>query len=107
MSQNTLAGRSRAVPGFDPERLRFLRMSKAMLTQAQLAELVGISRGEISHLERGRRKPLVTTLRALCEALDCGPGELLTTGGNTRDDNSSSNGADGLSSGPGLREMAG
>jgi putative transcriptional regulator len=75
------AGRSRAVPGFDPVRLRNLRCSRAMLTQAELADLVGISRGEISHLERGRRQPLVTTLRRLCEVLECEPGDLITTEG--------------------------
>jgi putative transcriptional regulator len=55
-----------------------------MLTQAELAERVGISRGEISHLERGRRQPLVTTLRRLCEVLKCEPGDLITSEGNPR-----------------------
>ena len=64
------AGRSRAVPGFDPARLRHLRMHRAMLTQKELAQLAGISRGAVSHLEQGRRQPMVTTLRGLCQALD-------------------------------------
>ncbi len=73
-------GRSRAVPGFDAARLRYLRLSKAMLTQAELAERAGISRGAVSHLEQGRRKPMVTTLRGLCLALHCDPGDLLIEG---------------------------
>lgn len=72
--------RSRAVAGFDASRLRTLRCNHAMLTQAELAQRTGISRGEISHLERGRRQPLVTTLRALCEALECRPEDLITEG---------------------------
>jgi transcriptional regulator with XRE-family HTH domain len=74
-------GRSRAVPGFDSAKLRYLRRSRAMLTQKELADLAGISRGAVSHLEQGRRQPMVTTLRALCSALDCDPGDLISDEG--------------------------
>jgi len=73
-------GRSRAVPGFDAARLRYLRCTRAMLTQKELAIRAGISRGAVSHLEQGRRKPMVTTLRGLCLALDCDPGDLIIEG---------------------------
>jgi len=74
----TLTGRSRAISDLDPGKLRRLRKQVVMLTQGELADAAGISRGEISHLETGKRKPLATTLRRLCIALECEPGDLLT-----------------------------
>lgn len=72
--------RPRSVPGFSSQALRHWRRVKAMLTQAELAEAAGISRGAVSHLEQGRRQPMVTTLRGLCVALDCDPEDLITEG---------------------------
>lgn len=71
------AGRSRAVSDLNPASLRHLRREVVMLTQSELADAAGISRGEVSHLETGKRKPLATTLRRLCIALGCEPGDLL------------------------------
>jgi len=78
------ASRTRAVPGFDADRLRTLR-HRAMLTQAELASHAGISRGAVSHLEKGRRQPMVTTLRGLCLALDCELGDLVPNEGTEHD----------------------
>lgn len=73
----TSAGRARAVEGVSGSRLRRLRTTRVRLTQAELAKLVGISRAEISHLENGKRAPLVKTFDRLCRALACDPSELL------------------------------
>ena len=50
---------------------------KRMLMQEELAALAGISRGEIGHLERCRRKPTLRTLRRLAEALGIDAATLL------------------------------
>ena len=73
--------RSRAVRDFDGSKLRVWRRQVRMLTQDELADAATVSRGEISHLETGRRKPLATTLRNLCIALECEPGDLLAEAG--------------------------
>lgn len=45
----------------------------------ELAEKVGISYANISVLKNGRARAIrFSTLAALCEALDCQPGELLS-----------------------------
>jgi DNA-binding Xre family transcriptional regulator len=68
---------------FSGEELRRLRTQKVVLTQEELGKAMlaltghGVSRGELSHLENGRRQPLVKTLAALCEVLGCEPGELM------------------------------
>lgn len=72
------AGRSRAISDLDPHKLRTWRTQVRMLSQVELANAAGLSRGEISHLETGRRQPLATTLRRLCVALECQPADLLT-----------------------------
>lgn len=106
------ASRSRAVPGFDSAKLRHLRIAHAMLTQAELARAAGISRGAVSHLEQGRRQPMVTTLRGLCLALNCDPGDLISDEGIEHDAGSSrpaatADAASGNSSREGVRGMAG
>lgn len=73
-----LSGKSRAITDLDPVKLRTLRRQVKMLTQHELGQAAGISRGEVSHLETGKRKPLATTLRRLCVALECEPTDLLT-----------------------------
>ena len=45
------------------------------LTQAQLAETVGVDTSTITHIERGRRAPSVAVLNRLCDALGLTPDE--------------------------------
>lgn len=48
------------------------------LSVGELAERVGITPANLAVLKNGRAKAVrFTTLEALCEALDCQPGELL------------------------------
>lgn len=47
------------------------------LTQAQLAERVGVSDGNISHLENGNQNYTQPILEALADALQCEPADLL------------------------------
>lgn len=75
------AGRSRAIGNLDPHELKRWRTQVRMLSQVELANAAGLSRGEISHLETGKRQPLATTLRRLCVALECEPADLLTRNG--------------------------
>lgn len=49
------------------------------LTLTELAERVGVSIVNLSLLKNGHAKAVrFTTLGAICEALDCQPGDLLT-----------------------------
>ncbi len=49
------------------------------LTVTELAGRVGITLANLSILKNGRARAIrFSTLTALCEALDCQPGELLT-----------------------------
>lgn len=52
---------------------------KAGLTQEELAEKVGLSRGAITSIEQGRRKVTVEELLKLCEAFSCSYGDLLAS----------------------------
>ena len=48
------------------------------ITLKQLAEEVGVTVANLSILKNGRAKAIrFTTLSALCEALECQPGDLL------------------------------
>jgi transcriptional regulator with XRE-family HTH domain len=47
------------------------------LTQEKLAELIGISRNQMSNIECGNNKLSYKTLRKLCDALDICPCELI------------------------------
>jgi transcriptional regulator with XRE-family HTH domain len=58
----------RGIAAFSGDELRRLRIRR-LLTQDELAAEAGVSPGEVSHLECGRRRPTVLTLRALCRAL--------------------------------------
>lgn len=49
-------------------RLRRERESQN-LSQAALADLTGVARGQISQIENGRHTPSVATVRALCRGL--------------------------------------
>jgi transcriptional regulator with XRE-family HTH domain len=68
----------RGIAAFSGTELRKLRIDR-LLTQDELADRAGVSPGEVSHLECGRRRPTVLTLRALCSALGLdSPGALLS-----------------------------
>jgi transcriptional regulator with XRE-family HTH domain len=48
-------------------------------TQAWLAERVGMLRTSITNIEKGRQKPPLHVIYALCDALDVDPFEILPT----------------------------
>jgi putative transcriptional regulator len=53
-------------------------MAKRKLSLNELSELVGISQTNLSLLKTGKARAVrFTTLNALCQALDCKPGDLL------------------------------
>ena len=54
------------------------KREEAGLTQLQLAEKVGITLANMSILKTGKAKAIkVSTLIAICDALDCQPGDIL------------------------------
>ncbi len=55
-------------PAWFSGRLKELREAKG-LTQAELAELAGLSQRAISHWEQGQREPLWSNILTLCAAL--------------------------------------
>ncbi len=69
----------RTVTDFDGDRLLAWRKRRTLL-QEELADRAHISRGEVGHLERGRRRPTLRTLRRLADALEIGPADLLVPG---------------------------
>lgn len=53
-------------------------MARRKMTVGTLAELVGITPANLAVLKNGRAKAVrFSTLEALCEALECQPGDLL------------------------------
>lgn len=58
------------------ERMKKLRKQKE-LTVRELAKMAGLSRGHVSDIENGRRRPSVEAAEALAEALDTSPAWLL------------------------------
>ena len=53
-------------------------LEKRKMSVTELAEKVGITIANMSVLKNGKAKALkVSTLIALCEALDCQPGDIL------------------------------
>lgn len=55
-----------------------LLLVQRKMSLTQLSEKVGITMANLSILKRGKAKAIrFSTLVALCEALDCTPGELL------------------------------
>lgn len=53
-------------------------LARRKLTVGELAERVGITPANLAVLKNGRAKAVrFSTLEALCEALDCQPGDLL------------------------------
>lgn len=52
-------------------------MAKRKISLTELSERVGISMTNLSNLKTGKARAIrFTTLEALCEALDCQPGDL-------------------------------
>jgi len=53
-------------------------MAKRKIRSKALAEILGITEANLSILKTGKAKAIrFTTLEAICEALDCQPGDLL------------------------------
>jgi len=53
-------------------------LAERQMTLTQLSEAVGLTLANLSILKTGKAKAVrFTTLHALCEALDCQPGDLL------------------------------
>lgn len=53
-------------------------LAKRKMSVTELAERVGITLANMSILKNGKAKAVkVETMRKLCEALDCQPGDLL------------------------------
>jgi transcriptional regulator with XRE-family HTH domain len=67
---------SRGAEGFDPSRLRRLRVSRG-LTQAALGALVGTSQGRVGDWEQARNTPTARGVSRLAAALEVAPADLL------------------------------
>lgn len=53
-------------------------LAKRKMSVTELAERVGITMANLSILKNGKAKAIrLSTLEAICEALDCQPGDLL------------------------------
>lgn len=53
-------------------------LAKRKMSVTQLAEKVGITMANISILKNGKAKAIrFSTLKAICEALNCQPGDIL------------------------------
>ena len=57
------------------QRLRALR-EEHLMTQAELGEAAGVSRDQVSRIERDEVDPRFSTIRKLAKALDVDPREL-------------------------------
>ena len=54
-------------------------LAKRKMQSKELAEIIGISTVNLSILKQGKGKAIrFSTLEAICKALDCQPGDLLT-----------------------------
>ena len=73
-----LSGSGQTHGRFEPARLTQARVRKSV-TKTELAAKVGVSWQTISEWERGNMQPRMKHVRALCEALDVTPEELLGT----------------------------
>jgi putative transcriptional regulator len=57
-------------------------LAEREMTLTRLSELVGVSIVNLSVLKNDRARAIrFSTLRAICEALDCSVGDLLSVGG--------------------------
>lgn len=53
-------------------------LAKRKMSVTELSEKVGITMANLSILKNGKAKAIrISTLDAICEALDCQPGEIL------------------------------
>ena len=53
-------------------------LAKRKMSVTELAEKVGITLANLSILKNGKAKAIrLSTLQAICEALDCQPGDIL------------------------------
>jgi putative transcriptional regulator len=53
-------------------------LARRKMSVTELAERVGITMANLSILKNGRAKAIrLSTLEAICEALDCQPGDIL------------------------------
>lgn len=53
-------------------------LAKRKMQSQELAEKIGITQANLSILKTGKAKALkLTTLEAICRALDCQPGDLI------------------------------
>lgn len=53
-------------------------MARCKMSSGELAERVGITPANLSVLKTGKAKAIrFTTLEAICQALDCQPGDIL------------------------------
>ncbi|HIX41669.1 hypothetical protein QI30_16655 [Kurthia sp. 3B1D] len=54
------------------------QLAKKQLKSQDLAQIIGMTNANLSHLKTGKAKAIrFSTLIALCQALDCQPGDLL------------------------------
>lgn len=54
------------------------QLAKKQLKLQDLAQIIGMTHANLSHLKTGKAKAIrFSTLIALCQALDCQPGDLL------------------------------
>ncbi len=66
-------------------RIRELRKARG-LTLKRMAELLGTSNQQISHLEKGRRRLTLEWMERIAEPLECHPSDLLIGGSRLRND---------------------
>ena len=53
-------------------------MAKRKMSSGELAEKIGITQANLSILKTGKAKAIrFSTLEAICQALDCQPGDIL------------------------------
>lgn len=57
-------------------RIEYARKARAMTSEA-LAGAAGISKGQLSEIENGKKSPTVRTLRKIANGLRMPPGDLL------------------------------
>jgi putative transcriptional regulator len=55
-------------------------LAKRKMQSQELAEKIGITQANLSILKTGKAKAVkLSTLEAICKALDCQPGDILST----------------------------
>lgn len=56
-----------------------IMLAKRKMTSLELANKIGITQANLSILKTGKAKAIrFSTLEAICKALDCQPGDILT-----------------------------